>query len=135
MQHMMFSLSILLPCTALVATASAENTPEAACEQLNRLLTREVQLLRSVTDATTASASLPHLREVQQSLTAMDRSYEAEKALWTYIDNTEGVKAPLIEMLQRLTIEFMRLEEAAFFGNTDLESLLAPQLHAPAKEH
>ncbi len=133
MQHITPALS-LLSLTAVVALASAEASPEAACEQLCAALTREVQLLASVQDAASAAAAFPALEAVLAELAGMDRSYEAEKALWEYIDNTEGVKQPLIEMLQRLTIAFMRLEEASFFGHEGLRDLLAPQLCAPQKE-
>ncbi len=134
MQHATSYLA-LLPLAAFVATASAETSPEAAaCEQLRGLLAREVSILESVQDAASAAAALPQLREVLDALAGMERSYEAEKALWTYIDNTEGVKLPFIELLQRLTIEFTRLEKAHYYRSAPLHALLAPQLRAPEED-
>ncbi len=121
----------VLALSALVSTASAESGPEAACEQLRSLLTRELGILQSVQDAASASAAVAPLAEALSALEQMDRSYEAEKALWTYIDNTAGVKQPLIELLQLLTIEFSRLQKASFYGCGELEAQLTPQLHGP----
>ncbi len=132
MQHAMPILP-LLPLAALVATADTEQSPEAACKQLQGLLAREVAVLQTATDAASASAAVAPLAEVLRALGAMDRSPEASKALWIYIDNTEGVKGPLIELIQRLTIEFTRLQDAAFFGSAELMSLLAPQLSPPVE--
>ncbi len=132
MQHLKFILP-LLPLVACVSVARAETSPEVACEQLRAALNREIALLESVTDETTADAALPELEALLRKLAAMDRSFEAEKALWGYIDNTEGVKQPMVELLQRLTIQFMRLEDAAFFGHQGLRKLLAPQIIAPKK--
>ncbi len=132
MQHVKSYIS-LLSLAALVAMAEA--SPEAACKQLGEALSRELTTLASVQDAASAAAAVPQLEAVLQELAAMDRSYEAEKALWTYIDNTEGVKLPLVELLQRLTIEFTRLEVASFYGNEELRALMAPQLTPPPKEN
>ncbi len=127
MQHVKPFLSVL-SLVALVSTAAAETSPEAACAQLRGLLEREVAILQSVQDAQSAAAALSPLSEVLRSLGAMDRSYEAEKALWTYIDNTEGVKMPLVELLQRLCVEFARIERAVYFENRSLRAALLPQL-------
>ncbi len=133
MQHIIPCLS-LFSLAALVATAPAEASAEAACEQLRAALGRELAAVESVQDAASAAAALPQLKAVLDELALMDRSHEAEKALWEYIDNTPGVKVPLIELLHRLTIEFTRLELASFFGCAQLGELLAPQLQAPKKE-
>ncbi len=134
MQHVTPFLSLLPLAAAFVATASADSSPEVAAQQLSEALGRELAILSSVQDGATAAAAVPQLQAVLGELAAMDRSYEAEKALWTYIDNTDGVKLPLIELLQRLSIQFTRLEESRFYGNAELKTTLTPQLHAPQKE-
>ncbi len=126
----------LIPFLSLAALVTvAEASPEAASEQLRGALTRELAALQSVQDAASAAAALPQLSAVLAELAAMDRSYEAEKALWEYLDNTAGAKMPLVELLQSLTIEFTRLENADFFGHEGLRSALAPQLLPPRKEN
>ncbi len=133
MQHLK-QLCPLLSLAALVVAPAAVASPEAACQQLRAALERELAILRSVQDSSSAAAALPQLQAVLRELAEMDRSYEAEKALWEYIDNTTGVKLPLVELLQSLAIEFTRLEDAAFFGHEGLRAQLAPQLQAPQKE-
>ncbi len=132
MQHLKYTLALL---TLSACVAVAETTsPEAACRELSAGLTRELVALQSMQDAASAAASLPELRAAMDALAAMDRSYEAEKALWAYIDNTDGVKQPLVELLQRLSIEFTRLELAEFYGNEELRACLAPQMVPPPKD-
>ncbi len=133
MQHVKPILP-LLSLVALVATVSAEASPEAAYGQLCTALSQELTALESVTDAASAAAAYPSLEEAIRTLASMERSYEAEKELWVYIDNTEGVKTPLLELLQRLAVEFTRLENASFYGHEGVAKLLAPQLTPPAKE-
>ncbi len=89
--------------------------------------------MQSVTDADSAAKALPELQAVLAELAAMERSLEAEKELWIYIDNTEGVKLPLIELVQQLSIELSRLLAKDFYGHEGLRAALAPQL-PPAKE-
>ncbi len=131
MQHLKYTLALL---TLSACVAVAETSPEAACRELRAGLTRELTALESMQDAAGAAAALPELRAALDALAAMDRSYEAEKALWGYIDNTQGVKLPLVELLQKLTIEFTRLEKAEFFGNEELRACLAPQMVPPPKD-
>ncbi len=114
----------------VLPTAAAS---EAACEQLNALLGRELAVLQSVQDAAGAAAAVPQLEAVYVEMAAMDRSYEAEKALWEYIENTPGVMLPLLEALQRVAIEYTRLEKAKFYEVELLRSLLAPRVMAPEK--
>ncbi len=134
MQHVK-PLLPLISLAALVVAATAEASPEeAACQQLSDALTRELAILRTVQDSASATASIPQLKTVLDELATMDRSYEAEKALWEYIDNTEGVKLPMVELLQRLTIELYRLEKAHFYMNKEFYLLLKPQVWVPQSE-
>ena len=47
--------------------------------------------------------------------------------LWLYIENTEGVKQPLVDVLSQLALQMARIEEAAYFNYAGLQELLAPQ--------
>ncbi len=131
MQHMMPILS-LLPLAAMAFPAVAQTSPEEVCEQLRKALSAELSALRSLKDAESAAANLPALEQSLAALAAMDRSPEAEATLWQYIDNAENdVKMQLVELLQAMTLEFMRLEEAKFFDSKKLRSVLLPQMRAP----
>ncbi len=102
--------------------------PQEDCGRLAELLGREIAALESVRDADTAAAATPALAAALAALAAMDRSREAEKELWEYIDNTDGVKQPFIELLQRLAVQFIRLAEADYYGCAPLRDALAPQI-------
>ncbi len=134
MQHMKPFL-FLIPLAAMVTTATAETSAEVAARRLSDALTREIATLTAVNDAESAAAAVPKLQALLDELAAMDRSYEAEKALWAYIDNTEGVKRPFIELIQRLATQFTRLEVAEFYGNGELRSMLSPQVIEPEKKN
>ncbi len=124
---MMISARFLALPLAAALCAPALATPEEACRQLGDALAREVEVLGSMTDAASAAAALPQLKAVLAELAAMDRSPEAEKALWIHIDNTPGVKQPLLELVQRLCIQLRRLQKQKFYGNKGLRQALAPQ--------
>ncbi len=127
MQHLRTILP-LIALTAVVTAATAEASPEAACSRLREVLEQQLAALEPIADAASAEAAVPKLEAVLQAFAAMDASPAAQKELWEYIDNTEGVKQPLIELLQCIAMEFTRLEKAAFFGHAGLRDLLAPQL-------
>lgn len=113
---------------------AAEAEPMAAvCDRLVAALEQEAEALESITEAGDISAPLAKVREslaAQQELFAVDAGL-----LWQYIDNTEGVKQPIIDVLQRLALQFDRVEKAKFFGSAELRELLGPQVLAtPATE-
>lgn len=119
---------ILLPSAAFVCVAAAVQaaTPAETCTALCKALEQEVVLLERVTDTGTAKEVLGDLRksmEAQRNLFSAD-----DKALWEYIDNTDGAKQPLIELLQRLAGQFIRLEDAAFYNCAELKEQLYDQI-------
>ncbi len=116
---------------AVLLCAPALAAPEGACRQLGDALGRQLRLLQSVKDAPSAAATLPELETVLAELAAMDRSPEAQKELWLYIENTPGVKQPLIELVQLLCVELVRLQKQDFYGHEGLRAALAPQLPPP----
>ncbi len=120
---------ILMAGTALYA---AEAEPMAAvCDQLLAALEQETASLTKMQAADDVPAALEELRASLQKLEAL-KAVDAN-ALWTYIDNTTGVKQPLVDELERLALQFARVQMAAFFNNEELKSLLAPQvLEQPA---
>lgn len=118
--------TLLVASTALYA---AEADPMAeTCDRLLAALEKEVEALESIGSAADAQAAVAPVRASlleQEDLFAVDA-----KELWTYIDNTAGVKQPLVDMLIRLAIQFNRASAANFYDNAELRSLLSPQVVA-----
>lgn len=112
-------------------TAAAAETPQQACDALEQALEEENAVLADIADAASAAAALPQLSACLEKLAAMRG--KGEDALWSYIDNTPDVKTRLVEALERLAGQFRRLEQAEFYGCAELQSALAPQLHAPGE--
>lgn len=122
---------ILVVGTAIYA---AEADPMAeVCDQLLAALEQETASLQKIGSADDVPAVLDELRASLQKLNAL-MAVDA-KALWTYIDNTTGAKQPLVDELERLALQFARVQEAQFFNNKELKSLLAPQVLAQPKTH
>lgn len=113
---------------ALVAHADDENASvEAAYERLHQGLKQELEILSAISDTATAQAAVEPL---QNTLALLAERVEgvSDKDLWYYIENTSGLKLPLVEFVQLLSVEFTRLEKAKFFGSDDLRETLLPQL-------
>lgn len=122
---------ILMAGTALYA---AETEPMAAvCDQLLAALEQETASLTKMQAADDVPAALEELRASLQKLEAL-MAVDA-KELWTYIDNTTGAKQPLVDELERLALQFARVQKAEFFNNAELKSLLAPQVLEQPKTH
>lgn len=119
-----FLLSPLIVTT--VVCASAAEPVADAYERLVDALEMEVEALGQMQQAGEVEESLGKLRaalEAQQALLALD-----EKELWLYIDNTPGVKQPLLNILSKLALEFARMEEESYFNHAGLKELLSPQI-------
>ena len=113
---------------ALVAHADDQNASvEAAYERLHQGLKQELEILSAISDTATAQAAVEPL---QNTLALLAERVEdvSDKDLWYYIENTSGLKLPLVEFVQLLSVEFTRLEKAKFFGCDDLRETMLPQL-------
>lgn len=122
---------ILMAGTALYA---AETEPMAAvCDQLLGALEQETASLTRMQTSDDVPAALEELRASLQKLEEL-LAVDA-KELWTYIDNTTGAKQPLVDELERLALQFARVQKAEFFNNAELKSLLAPQVLEQPKTH
>lgn len=112
----------------MVAQANEENTAvRAAYDRLLNGLQEEVKILDSITDPATAQAAVSALQSTLATL-AQRVDGVADKDLWNYIDNTKDNKLPLIEMVQRLSAQFTRLQKANFYGSYELQDTLRLQL-------
>lgn len=127
----MFRLSLctaLCGLAALVAQAQDESAlVSAAYNQLKNGLQEELKILRSITDTATAQAAVSPLNNTLQLLSRREEGI-SDKMLWNYIDNTLDNKLPLIELIQKLSVEFYRLEQVHFYGCYELRETLLPQL-------
>jgi hypothetical protein len=108
------------------AVYAAEADPMAdVCDRLVAALEQETAALESITSAESVPAGVVQLRaslDNLQELMSVD-----SKELWLYIDNTDGVKQPIIDALEALALQFARMEKEDFFGSEELRGILAPQ--------
>ncbi len=109
------------------AIYAAEANPMAeVCDRLVAALEQETAALTRMQSEADVDGALDELRASLDSLKAL-MSVD-EKELWLYIDNTEGAKQPIIDELERLALQFARVQQSGFFNNAQLRELLAPQL-------
>lgn len=114
--------------TAIVAHAEGEDQAlTTAYDRLRGGLQEELQILSAISDNATAKAAVGPLSKTL-ALLAQRVEGVSDKALWTYIDNTQDNKLPLIELVQKLTVQFERIEKAKFFGCHELRETMLPQL-------
>ena len=97
-----------------------------ASERLLSALEKEVEALEQIQKPEDAAEVLGELRDALKELEAMAASVD-DAELWQYIENTEGVKQPLVDILSQLALQMARIEEAAYFNHSGLQELLAPQ--------
>lgn len=84
-------------------------------------------MLSGIADEATARAALPDLEQTLVELRALHEQVDSEQ-LWRYIENTPGIKQPLLEDAERLLVELQRLEMAQCYGVEQLRALLSPML-------
>ncbi len=95
-------------------------------ESLLRALNQETEALEKIGEPADAAGVIEEVRAAlaaQKELLAVDA-----KELWQYIDNTEGKKQPLVDVLGRLALQFGRMEKTNYFQNADLKALLSAQI-------
>ncbi len=116
-------------CTAMwgaAALVAQADEVETAYAKLKSGLEEEVTILTTITDANSAKEALPRLRTVLTDLSTPQPGV-SEKELWYYIDNTTDLKLPLIELIQKLSVQLFRLQNAKFFNYYELNETLMPQ--------
>lgn len=97
-----------------------------ACDRLLSALEKEVEALEQIQQPQDAAAVLSELHDALKELEALAASV-GDAELWQYIENTEGVKQPLVDILSQLALQMARIEDAAYFNHAGLQELLAPQ--------
>lgn len=127
MTHAAFPFACSVALAACIAPAAfAADSPEATCAKLREALTTEVELLENLRSADDVKGMLSDLRRSQKKQSDLFGADDA--ALWDYISNTDGVKQPLIELLQRLAAQLSRLEDCNYYDNAELKELLYTQI-------
>ncbi|MGN0868483.1 MAG: hypothetical protein ACI4O9_03020 [Akkermansia sp.] len=121
----LFACAGLLACVSPVAPAA--DSPEQICADLSAALKTEVEILEAVRSPEQADAAVKPLRK---SLAQQEKLFQANNAeLWEHISNTQGSsQQSLIELLQRLSRQFTRLEDCNFYDCKALREALAPQI-------
>lgn len=125
-QSSMLAASLAAVVVCVAPAAQAADSPEEICAKLRAALQKEVELLAAIDSTERAEESLSALRK---SLQEQNDLFGADdEALWDYISNTDGVKKPLVELLERLGTQFRRMEENNYFDHTELKNLLYTQI-------
>lgn len=125
-----YVMSVLAPVFACVAQAQSE---EELCTAIIDGLSAQEQLLVGVTDTASANAVVEALARNLEGLTALNEQADVDK-LWLFIDNSPEIKLVLIECLQRLSVQYARLEKEQFFKSESLWRMLRPLLISSSAE-
>lgn len=127
MTHSAFPFACSLAVAACIAPAAlAADSAEETCAKLREALKQEVELLEGLRSADAVSGMLSDLRRSQKTQNELFGGDDAE--LWEYISNTDGVKQPLVELLQRLAAQLSRLEDCNYYDNAELKEMLYTQV-------
>ncbi len=122
----MYKTLVPILIASTVLHAAEENPMADVCDRLVAALAQETAALTKIQSPADAEGALDELRA---SLQALETLFAVdEKELWMYIDNTAGVKQPIVDELERLALQFSRIQKANFFQNATLRQLLAPQV-------
>lgn len=119
---------MLCAIVAPVVCAEQSQATAEACRKLQEGLGRQVRILSGISDAETAHAALVPLSESMQYLRKM-KGDTNNAELWRYLDNTPGVKLPIITILEDMMVQLQRLEKAHFYGNEELRRMLGQWLN------
>lgn len=121
-------LNTLIPAVAMsMACVAQAGGEKEACAELEKGLLEQLQVLRGITDKAQAQARISALDRVLKKLQALNAKTNGAE-LWRYIDNTPGVKQPLITILEDTMVQLQRIERAKFFGNHELRRRLEPMV-------
>ena len=125
------SFLFLASFAAAACVASAADDVHSITAALDAGLSKQLEILKGMTDAATCAAAAPALEENLKSLAALNDRVDSSE-LWTHIASNAEMKAKLVRTLQSISMEFYRLEQAQFFGCAQVQQLLMP-LMVPAQ--
>lgn len=117
---------------AAVCVAVADDV-QSVCSAVDAGLAEQLAILSGVKDASSAAAAVAPLTANLEALQALNDKVDTT-AMWRHIENTPELKQKLVLCIQKISIEYFRIEEAQFYACDEFKSLLAP-LITPAVEH
>lgn len=124
------SFLFLATFAAAACVASADDVYSITAA-LDAGLSKQLEILQSMTDASSCAAAAPALEENLKSLSALNDRVDTTE-LWTHIASNAEIKAKLVHTIQSISMEFYRLEQTQFFGCAQVQQLLMP-LMVPAQ--
>lgn len=122
MQRILCSLIVAAP---IVCAADHDVLAEAGV-RLQAALEKEVLALESIQAPAEVNAALDVIRSSrteQKNLFSVD-----EKDFWLFIENSISLKEGLVELLERLSIQYDRMLKNDYFDSSALRELYAPQI-------
>ncbi len=125
-------LPILFAATSAYA---AEADPMVSVyEQMYAALEQKVEALEKIEQPSDAAAAVEPVRSALAALKELLTVDQQE--LWLFIDNTRDKKQALIDLLDRLALQYSKLETSGYYGNAELKEMLAPQIEVDTEaEH
>lgn len=124
------SFLFLATFAAAACVASADDVYSITAA-LDAGLSKQLEILQSMTDASSCAAAAPALEENLKSLAALNDRVDPTE-LWNHISCNAEIKEKLVHTIQSISIEYYRLEQANFFGCEQVQRLLMPLL-APSQ--
>ena len=110
--------------TACVAVADDVQSISSA---LDAGLAEQLSILCGMTDAASCAAGVPALQANFEKLQALNDRVDTTD-LWRHIENSAELKNKLVLCIQKISIEFYRIEQAQFYGCRELKAVLQPLL-------
>ncbi len=126
MQRILCSLIVAAP----IVCAADHDALAAAGLCLQAALEKEVLALESIRTPAEVNAVLDEIRssrKEQKNLFSVD-----EKDFWLFIENSVSLKESLVELLERLAIQYDRMAKNEYFGSAELKGLYASQIEVQA---
>lgn len=103
-------------------------------EQMYAALEQKVEALEKIEQPSDAAAAVEPVRSALAALKELLTVDQQE--LWLFIDNTRDKKQALIDLLDRLALQYSKLETSGYYGNAELNEMLAPQIEVDTEaEH
>lgn len=118
---------LFLAMSGVAACVAAADDVQSVCTALDAGLAEQLSILRGMTDADSCAAAVPTLQANFDKLQALNDRVDTTE-MWRHIENTAELKAKLVLCIQKISIEFYRLEQAQFYGCEELKTLLSPLL-------
>ncbi len=119
---------LFLALSGAAACVAAADDVQTLSSALDAGLAEQLSILRGMTDAASCSAGVAALQANLDALQALNDRVDDTTALWRHIENSAELKNKLVLCVQKISIEFYRIEQAQYYGCEELKTLLQPLL-------